>query len=966
MDANRWEEVRATFDAVVKLDAAARGNRLTALGSTDPELRAAVESLLGADADASERLSTFDSLLANRAASTPDLGRLAGRTISHFRVLEPLGAGGMGVVYRGEDTRLGRVVALKFLPPEPSSDAAARARFLREARSVAALDHPNLCTLHDVGETEDGRPFLAMALYPGETLKARLDRNGPLPVRDALDIARQVALGLKCAHAAGIVHRDLKPGNIMLLPDGTVKVLDFGLAKARDESLSTTGALLGTVAYMAPEQIRGEAVDARTDLWALGIVLYEMLVGKKPFAGEHHVSVAHAIVHDDPVQPTALRDGLPLRAEAIVLTLLQKDVRTRYATADEVIADLAGVESGDRAAVRASQARPLPTPRRRAAPRPWRMVLGAALAIGAATAAVFVARPGIVRSLRSDAPGSISRYSIALPEEEALGVSDNGFNRIAISPNGEYFAYVGSTRLMLRRRDELHATPVAGGKDGVNPFFSPDGSHLGFLVIDTAGGRPALKVVPVGGGTPATLIDSAIDIGGAAWGHDGYIYYDGHLEGDGIARVRETGGRPEALTMSDRTKGDWWHCSPEPLPNGRGVLFVVAHPHAADYEIAVLDLETRVTRRLLNGVSPRYAASGHIVYATVGGTLMAVPFDESRLALTGPPVTLLTGLGALQSNMLQDVAISANGTLVYTTNGGAEKDVVWVTRDGTVTPVDSAWRDAFTSVVLSPNGTELAVGVDGPTGRKVWIKRVGGGRASMLRSEGVFDEHPAWTPDGRSVMFLSNGSDPSKPGDDLYVSRADGSSVPRLLLENGGEVNDAEYSRDGRWLVYQTKFNLFAIRAGHDSTRIPLVATRFSEVSPRLSPDGRWLAYTSDEAGRYDVYVRPFPNTGSAKWRVSPAGGIGPIWSPSGRELFYKSSVGQLVAVSVLPGVSFSAETQHALFPIDVSQNDWQSRDYDVSPDGKRFVMIRPPKTPRSDLIVVEGFFEDLRARVGH
>jgi serine/threonine-protein kinase len=964
MDARRWEEVRATFDALVELDPTTRGDRLTALGSTDPELRAAVESLLGADTDADGRLAALEApFLARRSALDP-LG-LAGRTISHFLVLEPLGAGGMGVVYRAEDTRLGRVVALKFLPPEPSSDAAARARFLREARSVAALDHPNLCTLHEVGETEDGRLFLAMALYPGETLKARLDRNGALPVRAALDVARQVAQGLKCAHAAGIVHRDLKPGNIMLLPDGVVKILDFGLAKARDESLSTTGALLGTVAYMAPEQIRGKA-DARADLWALGVVLYEMLTGRKPFAGEHHVSVAHAIVHDDPVPLSALRDGLPPAAEAIVHTLLKKDPRARYATADEVIAELTDVESADHSTVRGARSRQLQGSRRRVAPRRWRVLLGAALAIGVVAGAVFVARPVIQRSLRSNTQGSVSRYSIALPDVEALGVSDNNFYRIAISPSGEYLAYVGASRLWLRRRDELHATPVVGGQGAIDPFFSPDGSRLGFVVMDTSGGSPAIKVVPVGGGTPTTVIDSAMDIGGAAWGRDGYVYYDGHLKGDGIARVRATGGRPEALTMIDREKGDRWHYQPEPLPNGRGVLFVVAHELAADYEIAVLDLRSGVSRRLLTGLSPKYAASGHIVYATTGGTLMAVPFDEDRLALTGAPVPLLTGLGALENNLMQDLAISANGMLVYTTNGGTERELVWVTRDGTATPIDAAWRDAFTSVALSPDGTALAVGVDAPTGRKVWIKRLDRGRASMLRSEGAFDERPAWTPDGQSVMFLSNGASRANPGHDLYVSRGDGRSLPRLLLSDEGEVNDAEYSRDGQWLVYQTRFNLFAIRAGHDSTRIPLVTTKFREFSPRLSPDGRWLAYMSEESGRFEVYVRPFPNTGSARWRISPAGGGNPIWSRTGRELFYKSDHGQLMAVRVLPGVNFSIGSQQALFPIEKFQTIWQVRDYDVSPDGRRFVMIRQPETPRADLIVVEGFFGELRARVGN
>src|SRR5437016_83135 len=337
MDPRRWKEIQAAFDALVELDATARASRLANLGATDPELRAAVESLLAGAAEAEARLAPLEAPL--HSDSADPLG-LIGRTISHFRVLEPLGAGGMGVVYRAEDTRLGRTVGLKFPLPQSSLDAAAKARFLREARSAAALDHPNLCTIHEVGESTDGRPFLAMALYPGETLKTRLARNGPLPVPEALEIARQIAQGLGCAHAAGIVHRDLKPGNVMVLPDGTVKILDFGLAKARDESLSATSARMGTPAYMAPEQVRGEAVDARTDLWALGVVLYEMLSGRDPFGEEHELAIAHAILHAEPVPPSTLRPDVPPHVEHLILTLLEKEPSRRFADATAVVAAL--------------------------------------------------------------------------------------------------------------------------------------------------------------------------------------------------------------------------------------------------------------------------------------------------------------------------------------------------------------------------------------------------------------------------------------------------------------------------------------------------------------------------------------------------------------------------------------------------------------------------------------------------
>ena len=394
MDPRRWQEIRATFDALVELDVVERGNRLTALSSSDLDLRAAVEALLVVDAEVDERLAPLDAAFSSQSVATADPLGIAGRTISHFRVHEAVGAGGMGVVYRADDTRLGRPVALKFLLPSYSLDAGAKARFLREAHSAAALDHPNLCSIYEIGTSEDGRLFLAMAFYEGVTLKSRLARVGSIPAGEALAIARQVAEGLRGAHAAGTVHRDLKPGNVMLLPDGNVKILDFGLAKARDQSLSETGARFGTVSYMSPEQIRGQAVDGRADLWALGVILYEMLTGRKPFAGEHDIAVAHAILHDEPQALSAPGKDTSPALEDFVLQLLQKDPAKRDPTASELLADLARVQIGARglfASMRTHWRRvrrglPLPTPRT--------MAVGGALLVGGALGFTAFTRNG--------------------------------------------------------------------------------------------------------------------------------------------------------------------------------------------------------------------------------------------------------------------------------------------------------------------------------------------------------------------------------------------------------------------------------------------------------------------------------------------------------------------------------------------------------------------------------------------
>jgi TolB-like protein len=431
-------------------------------------LRQAVESLLAADAEAGQRLAPLDAAFLSPATHTPDSLGLAGRTVSHFRVLAPLGAGGMGVVYRAEDTRLGRPVALKFLLPPSSLDAAAKERFLQEAHSAAALDHPHLCTIHEVGESEDGRLFLAMALYAGETLKARLARAGFLPVAEALAIARQIAEGLGCAHAAGIVHRDLKPGNVMLLPDGTVKILDFGLAKARDRILSASSARLGTAAYMAPEQIRGEAVDARTDLWALGIVLYEMLTGRKPFAGEHEVAIAHAILHEKPVRPSELRPDVAAATDGLALTLLEKHPSRRLANTTAVLDELAAMRPTDEPPARGTRTWSRRMTRTYAwlRRRPSRIAAAVAIGIMAAGAGFHLNRKG-----RGD-PGAPSRVVVmpfanrsADAELDALGAmaADWVTQGLTEAP----FLAVLDTRsaLAAARTLGVAATPVAVGRE---------------------------------------------------------------------------------------------------------------------------------------------------------------------------------------------------------------------------------------------------------------------------------------------------------------------------------------------------------------------------------------------------------------------------------------------------------------------------------------------------------------------
>jgi Tol biopolymer transport system component len=951
MDSQRWHTIRTAFDELVQLDADSQAGRLAALGETDPELREAVQSLLDADAEAGARLAPLDEILVPQGELVADPLNLVGRTISNFQVEEPLGAGGMGVVYRGQDTRLGRPVALKFLLPHYSLDTSAKNRFLREARSAAALDHPHLCTIYDVREGDNGRLFLAMALYAGETLKERLARDGPLPLAEAIAITRQISHGVGCAHAAGIVHRDLKPGNVMLLPDGTVKILDFGLAKALDESATETGQGFGTVAYMAPEQIRGQQVDQRADLWALGVVLYEMLTGRKPFAGDHELAIAHAILHDDPAPPSIHRNALPAAVENIVLALLQKEPSVRYAGVDELIADLATVGAVDESTGRSMQWRRLFRRRRPVARSTWMMTLAAGLVVGGAGGAALALR------LRPDRPTGVSRYPIALPDTAGLAAVPYGF-RIAISPGGEHLVYVGggpdeSNRLWVWSRDRLNLRPLPGTEGAINPFFSPDGSRVGFVTIEARG---TLKVVSLDGGSPTTVIDSLVDSGGAAWGYDGYIYFDAAKYG--IGRVLETGGAPEPVTMHDGASGEMWHYQPEPLPNGRGVLFDIRRDGPmSESDIAVVDLESGIYHVLLRGLSPRYTPSGHLVYATVDGSMMAVPFDQDRLTITGEPVILAEGL-QIQSLGEADLAISTTGTFAYVAGRvpPGQNGLVWVTRAGEATQIDTAWRADFGPLELSPDGSALAVSVTQGGDFHIWLKQLDRGPASKL-SQGAFNAFPSWTPDGQALTFVGDSG--------LRLARADGSVPPRLLRREAGSLREVEFSSDGRWLLYRNNADLFAARTEGDTTRVTLVATRFREFTPRLSPDGRWLAYTSDVSGRREVYVRSFPDTRSVRVLVSNAGGVDPVWSRDGRELLYKNGRNELVAAAVSSGATFTIEDQHVLFSTaeyegygDVGK--W----YDVSPDGSRFIMIRLPDESRDELILVENFFEELKAKI--
>jgi eukaryotic-like serine/threonine-protein kinase len=974
MNAERWQEIQISFDQLVELDSSHRNAHLAMLARSDPELHRALESLLKSDTAASAQLAPIDTAFLPPTDRHADPLGLAGRIVSHFELREPLGAGGMGVVYRAHDARLGRVVALKFLLPHYSLDASAKARFLREARAAAALDHPNLCTIHEVGTSDEGWLFLAMALYQGETLRDRLTRTAAVPVRESVDIARQIAEGLQAAHAGGIVHRDLKPGNVMLLPDCTVRILDFGLAKARDHTRSGAGVRFGTVSYMSPEQIRGDNVDGRADLWALGVVLCEMLTGQKPFAGEEEVAIAHSILHDEPEFLRTDRSRIPVVLEEIVLRLLQKDPANRHESAAELLRELAPIRADAAESIKLRNAalsrvslRRLTKPavvQRPATGRTRQMLYGAG-----AVAALLTAT--MIAWIRPTPARAVVRSNLAFDATEAL-IQPVAFfwGRLALSPDGSRLAYVGGPRkqILVRERNQLHATAIAGSEGAETPFFSPDGQNVGFI---TAGNK--LQIASLSGGPLVTVTDSVVGEAGASWGSDGYIYIDGRNKEPLIRVEAKAGAIPERFTTIESSSSELDHAWPEVLPNGKGILIAIGIRNAAR-AVGVVDIATRKHRVVLNNaVYARYVPTGHLLYVTNQRTLMIVPFDQNSMKVTGEPKVVAEGIRLARSSTV-DVAVSDNGTLVYTLGEIPGKlELVWVTRDGKAQPMAKDWRGIFGEPSLSPDGVRLAVTLlpDAPYDsvvqvKDIWIKQLAGGPGTKLTLDQKTDSYAAWTPDGRSVTYSSDVAGSF----DLWTKRADGGTQALLQQHETRGAFSPRWSPDGRWLVFRTDRSkpgagdILGIRPGIDTVPIPLVATGFTESAPAISPDGRWLAYSSNESGKNDIYVVPFPNTASTKWAVSTDGGSEPLWSHSGKEIFYRDIAGNMVAVEVHSKPTFSTGRSTILFPAGAYLSFARGVEYAVAPDDRRFVMIRQvPSSVPDQLIVVDNWFEELKAK---
>ena len=831
----------------------------------------------------------------------------------------------MGEVYRARDSRLGREVAVKILPSSFSADAKRLHRFEQEARAAGMLNHPNVLAIYDVG-THEGSPYLVSELLEGETLRARLGA-GALPLSKVFDYAVQISMGLAAAHEKGIVHRDLKPENLFLTRDGRVKILDFGLAKlARPERDDRTdaptlprdtdpGVVMGTVGYMSPEQVRGQDADARSDLFAVGAIVYEMLTGRRAFQRDTAVGTMNAILSEDPPEAADSSPGLT----RLVRRCLEKRPEERFQSARDLGFALEALSGSSGASVA------LPTVGGRRARERYAWAVAGVFSIAAlALAIVHFREPG------PDA--RIYRFSVLPPEGAILGANQE--ESFALSPDGRHLVFAateaGKSGLFLRPLDSLEARPLPGTEGAAHPFWSPDSRFVGFIALGK------LKKIDTTGGPPQTLCDAGENRGGT-WNRDGMILF-APISGGPLYRVSAAGGIATQLTTLDPSRRENAHRWPVFLPDGRRFLYVVRSGNPDYTGIYLRSLDSDDSRRLVGAYSSVAYVPPNLLYVR-GETLMAQPFDASRLELVGEPFPVVEQVGSFAVHGKGYFSLSENGVLAYRTYRSDYELPVWFDREGkrvgTLGPPEDYGLPA-----LSPDEQRLAIDrIDRDTGAPdIWVIDLSLGTTSRFTSDPAGDYWPVWSPDGSRIAFSSNRL--VGGGTDIYQKMLSGDVVEELLLRPGATVFPTDWSTDGRFILYQaldtrTNYDLWALPIEGERKPITLVQTAFSETQGRLSPDGRWLAYTSDESGRQEVYVRPFLRPGGAQL-ISTGGGMQPIWRKTdGKELFYLSPERRVMSASVQSDPStFRASVPRVLFDEPVASDS-----YAVSRDGERFLI---------------------------
>jgi serine/threonine-protein kinase len=897
-----------------------------------------------------------------------------GTRLGPYEILSAVGVGGMGEVYRARDTKLDRPVAIKILPEAFATDMERIARFQREAKTLASLNHLNIAHIHGLEESSDVRA-LVMEFVEGEDLAHRIAR-GAIPVAEALPIAKQMADALEAAHEQGIIHRDLKPSNIKVRRDGTVKVLDFGLAKATEPAgvaslsvsqsptittpaMTEAGVILGTAAYMSPEQARGQAVDRRADIWAFGCVLYEMLTGQRAFEGQGVSETLARVLEREP-DWTRLPATASPALRTYIRRCLHKDPRQRVQAIGDVRLALEGAfetSVGQTAAT--------------AAVAPWQRVALVGIAASIASGAIIGTLVWFAARRADPVPPRVSRLQITTAGAAALSIDWNDRD-LAVTPDGTRLVYVGNqgTHIFVRALDDLAPVAVFKGGRGISGLFvSPDGRWIGFY-----DGLGVLKKVAVAGGPADTLatIDTA-GSSGATWGPDDTIIAATNNTDTGLMRVSTTGGPVTVLTRPDRAQGEGDHFWPEMLPDGRTVVFTITSlTEGLDAaQIAALDLQTGARRILVRGGShAHYVSSGHLVYASAGA-LRAVPFDLTALKTRGAPVTVVPDVVTTIRGGVNAV-VAGDGTLAYVsgTLEGTPRTLVWVDRQGRETPIPAPPRPYLLPSV-SPDGTRVAVFANDQE-RDLWLWDLRRTTLTRLTATPGVDVVHVWTPDSRRLIFTSERAGVRN----LFWQTADGADAAERLTESPNTQYPTGVSPDGRRLIFSDEFpttsnDVMAIALDETRRVTPLVQSPFVERNGTVSPDGRWLAYEANDSGRFEIYVRPFPEVNGGRWQVSTAGGTRPIWTRSGQELelVYVSPTGALMAVELARGPSWAATSPKQVVKEGYFTNlNWWGRSYDISPDGQRFLMIKEGGAEETaapaSIIVVQHWVEELKRLV--
>ena len=880
----------------------------------------------------------------------------SGQRIGVYEVVGPLGAGGMGEVYRARDTRLGRDVALKILPEMFASDPERLARFEREAQLLASLNHPHIAAIHGLEESGAIRA-LVMELIEGDTLAERI-AGQPIPINEALVIARQIADALDAAHEQGIIHRDLKPANIKVTPAGSVKILDFGLAKLNDPNASnvsnvpnasmsptmvspamtTVGVLLGTAAYMAPEQARGRATDRRADIWAFGCVLFEMFSGQQAFPGSDVTEVLAAVLKSEP-DWKSLPVSTPPRVRTVLEQCLQKDSKLR-------IRDIGDVRLALDGAFETVVAAPVPTPmapQRRRVLWPVGLVAVALLASGLTW---FISRPAVE-------PMTPTRFSLVLATGDRLPIATG--TMVAISPDGKTLAYRSARdvmRLFVRRIDQFEATVVGENGVGDAPFFSPDGRWIAYALGNT------LKKVAVDGGPSETITTTLDAPRGGDWSPEGTIVVAGLT----LVTVPAAGGSVTELAKAPAGRRFWY---PQFISRGRAILVTTSpsRPDAGDIE--VFDIASKTSRKLLAGANARLLPSGHLIFVR-GAALWAVRFDEDSLQVQGNPVPVIEGI-RVENGGAVNYAVARDGTLIYvpgTVNDALE--LVWINRDGKEESLGVP-RRSFSLARLDSTGRNVALEVRDEDS-DVWVLSVGRQTPTKVTFDPADDTQPTWTPDGRLVYVSNRAGQNAKgnPAFGLFSQAADGTGAVQRIAPDHIGIDQPSVTPDGQSIVARMADDIVLVDLNGKGGVRKLIEGPFRERNPMVSRNGRWIAYQSDESGVAEVYVRPFPDVGKGKWQASEQGGSRPLWAHNGKELFYLAGDQSLMSVSFTEsGGAFVPTAPQKILTMPSGVVGGASRSYDVAPDDQRFITLKGENAgERAEIRVIQHWIEELKQKV--